>query len=119
MEIQQIEIPGLKDNERAFEVDGTRKVAVKIVRTSESEHAIHLKVWARKITDTGKTVKSAGAEVALPGYIVGVKKDALADGRAEIESVLAQQTTNAISRLLSHEAAMIAWQKIPAEDPEE
>ncbi len=108
--------PGLAKNERAFQLDTGRKVAVRVQRREALEQGfICIEAAAREIAEDGSTVTMDGVPVSCPPKIKTIQVDLLAEGLTTIEDEIADMTTEAVRRMNNHATALQAWRKIPTE----
>lgn len=112
-----IEIPGLGEAERAFQVDGGEIVVVRITRhKTPDDRFIGLKVESWLATEEGDVVQIGGAPARPPASVRTVLVDALSSGALTIQGVMADATVEAVDKALRHAAAMRAWAMIPSDD---
>lgn len=108
--------PGLAKNERAFELDSGKRVAVRVQRQESQEQGfICIEAGARELNQDGSTATLDGVPVVCPPKIRTIHVDLLTEGLTTIEDEIAEATTEAVRRMNNHTAALRAWRKIPTE----
>ncbi|HEX7242104.1 MAG TPA: hypothetical protein VF263_17600 [Longimicrobiaceae bacterium] len=108
---QQIHPSRLDHTERAFELHGGEKVAVRIVQHESADDGfLTIMVEGRLIDDTGETALEEG----VPPRVRTINKAALSEGRITIEGEMGEATTDMVRQVRNNVAAIRAWQKIPA-----